>query len=194
MKNIILCALFLFFSFNVVATESEAIAPVNTVSTADELKGNSEEMIPLKLNEESKNNQTESTSQKITLTIGLLIVMVGAGYYGFKRFVFNNKAEKSNRQIKVLSQHYLGPKKSLAIIRVAGESILIGVTDQNISMIKSLALIDDEIPNELPQNFQENFQSTIDAKKSQDIEADEFSVENLSTTISQKIKSMRNIQ
>ena len=56
-------------------------------------------------------------------------------------------------QIKVLSQHYLGPKKSLVIVRVAGESILVGVTDSNISMIKSLALIDDEVPVETPKNF-----------------------------------------
>ena len=43
----------------------------------------------------------------------------------------------------------------MAIIRVAGESILIGVTDSHISMIKSLSLIDDEVPSEVPQKFAE---------------------------------------
>ena len=60
---------------------------------------------------------------------------------------------KQHHQIKVLTQYALGPKKSLAIIRVAGESILIGVTEQNISMIKSLSLIDDELPDMAPQHF-----------------------------------------
>lgn len=193
MKKIIIGTL-LLLSLNLAATESESVVIANNSSAVEEMKATSEELIPLKLNENSKSNSTESTSQKITLTIGLLIFMVGAGYYCFKRFVFNNKTERFNRQIKILSQHYLGPKKSLAIIRVAGESILIGVTDQNISMIKSLALLDDEVPNELPKNFQDNMQNAIDPKKSQDLDADEFSVENLSTTISQKIKSMRNIQ
>lgn len=51
-------------------------------------------------------------------------------------------------KIEVLHQHFLGPKKSVALIQVAGEAILIGVTDNSINMIKSVALIDDEVPPE----------------------------------------------
>ena len=52
-----------------------------------------------------------------------------------------------------MAQHYLGPKKSLAVVRVAGESILVGITDNNINMIKSLALLDEEIPDVTPNDF-----------------------------------------
>jgi flagellar protein FliO/FliZ len=36
---------------------------------------------------------------------------------------------------------------------VAGESLLIGVTENNINLIKALALIDDEVPAHLPNHF-----------------------------------------
>jgi flagellar protein FliO/FliZ len=89
---------------------------------------------------------------RILLTLSMLGV-VGTGAYIFIKKQSVPKDRKHQTQIKVLQQHYLGPKKSLAIVRVAGESILIGVTDHNISMIKSLALLDDEIPEEAPKSF-----------------------------------------
>lgn len=55
--------------------------------------------------------------------------------------------------IKMLNQLHLSPKKSIALIRVAGESILIGVTDQNISHLKTLSLLDEELPELSPQDF-----------------------------------------
>ncbi len=108
-------------------------------------------------------------------------------------------------QIKVLSQHYLGPKKSLAIVHVAGESILIGVTDQNISMIKSLSLIDDEVPANLPNTFGQTLAVTENAAAATPVNAvgataekakpyeldEEFSFSNVTDSVSKKIKSMR---
>ena len=93
-------------------------------------------------------------------------------------------------KFKVLTQHYLGPKKSLAIIRVAGESILIGVTDQNISLIKSLSLLDDDIPEETPAAFQV-------AEKSEDVEEapteenEEFHMAGINKIVQGRLKGMR---
>ena len=65
-----------------------------------------------------------------------------------------NTKSLGGTKIQVLSTHYLGPKKSLSIVQVAGESLLLGVTDQNINMIKTLSLIDDEVPATTPNNFE----------------------------------------
>jgi flagellar protein FliO/FliZ len=83
-------------------------------------------------------------------------VMLGvAASFGMKKWSASARGRVAkNARIKVLTQHHLGPKKSLMIVEVAGESMLIGVTDSNISMLKSLSLIDDEIPEQLPHSFE----------------------------------------
>lgn len=150
-----------------------------------------ESEIPLKISEAGKSEGQSATGQKAVFTIFILLALTGAGYYALRRFSHKSKPGQSNMQIKILSQHYLGPKKSLAVIRVAGESILIGITDQNISMIKALSLLDEELPQVLPKNFNETMTEQL---ADQDIETDDFSFEGIKTTVSQKIKSMRNIQ
>ncbi len=180
MKKIIVGTLLVLSSFSAFATEEV----VNTVTTP-------ENEIPLKMAEAGKNESQSVSGQKAIFTIGILLALAGAGYYAVRRFSHTSKPGKSNMQIKVLSQHYLGPKKSLAIVRVAGESILIGVTDQNISMIKALALLDEELPQVLPKDFDETMTEQL---ADQDIETDDFSFEGIKSTVSEKIKSMRNIQ
>ncbi len=173
------------------------------VTLASETRAENE--IPLKIAETANAAAQTGQSGKLILTLLVLVGMFAAAYYLIKKYAYSNKINKSNMQIKVLSQHHLGAKKSLAIIRVAGESILIGVTDQNISMIKSLALIDDEIPAEISQKpFATNLtdlETTSEAQQlndmaqinEQEIE-DEFSFSGLKTNVSKKLKSMRTFQ
>lgn len=168
------------------ATSTKASVIETTVTTAT----TAEDKIPLKIINAEKNDDKSSSGQKAILTLGILLTLAGVGYYSVKRFSFANKPGKSNMQIKILTQHYLGPKKSIAIIRVAGESILIGVTEQNISMIKSLALLDDELPQVLPKDFSETMSEEV---ADQDIDTDDFSFEGIKSSVSLKIKSMRNI-
>ena len=177
--SFILCAFLFLSSFPAWATEEI----VQAASTP-------ENEIPLKMAEVGKSDGQSAAGQKAVFTIVILLALAGAGYYALRRFSHKSKLGQSNMQIKILSQHYLGPKKSLAVIRVAGESMLIGITDQNISMIKALALLDEELPQVLPKNFNEAMTEKLD----QDIETDDFSFEGIKTTVSQKIKSMRNIQ
>lgn len=76
----------------------------------------------------------------LAVTGGLIIVV--------KKSAKAKNVGGKKAKIEMLHQHFLGPKKSVALIQVAGEAILIGVTDNNINMIKSVALIDDEVPPE----------------------------------------------
>lgn len=162
----------------------------------------SESEIPLKLEKTASSQENTSQTGKLFLTLFVLIGMGGASYFLARKYAFSNKINKSNMQIKVLTQHHLGAKKSLAIIRVAGESILIGVTDQNISMIKSLSLIDDEIPAEIPNSFAATMaagggEQIVQSKDIADLAfevEDDFSFAGIKTNVSQKLKSMRNLQ
>jgi flagellar protein FliO/FliZ len=94
-----------------------------------------------------------------------------------------NKISKQARMIQVLSTQHLGAKKSLAVVQVAGEAMLIGITDNNISMIKSISLLDDDMP-------QKKFSATL-AQKIQSEE--EFSMKGIKDIVSQKLKNMKEI-
>ena len=183
------------------ATETGTPATVQTKLAEDQ--------IPLTIDNTKKATEGGSTTAKALMSMMIVLILTGTGYYFVRRYKFSNTINKSNMQIKVLSQHYLGPKKSLAIIHVAGESILVGVTDHNISMIKSLSLIDDEVPASLPNTFGQTLDkvegsgnSTAPAATgtkaghgtaaSAVVELDEeFSFTNVTDSVSKKLRSMR---
>jgi flagellar protein FliO/FliZ len=83
--------------------------------------------------------------------------------------------------ITVISQKYLGPKRNLVLIRVTGEYLLLGVTDHNISLIKNLNVVDDEIPE---LSGSKNFNEVLEKKEEisdmyANQEEDSFSVSSL---------------
>lgn len=191
-----------------------AMTATGARSIASEARENktalSEKEIPLNVDLTKKNADSTSNSTRLFLTVFIMISVMGTTYYMVRKYKLSNNINKSNTKIKILSQHYLGPKKSLAIIHVAGESMLIGVTDSNISMIKSLSLIDDEVPSDLPQNFSDTLQikgettttretiRTAPAGASakligvEDLE-EEFSFSGIKDSVSKKLKSMRSL-
>ncbi len=191
------------------ATENEGIATVRSISSESKV-ALSEKEIPLNVDVNKKVGDSTSNATRLFLTVFIMLSVMGTTYYMVRKYKLSNNINKSNTKIKILSQHYLGPKKSLAIIHVAGESMLIGVTESNISMIKSLSLIDDEVPADLPQNFSDTLQikdepmvnrSTIKtapagasakATSVDDLE-EEFSFSGIKDTVSKKLKSMRSL-
>lgn len=134
--------------------DKSANAALATTSVDDKPKvdNRKESEIPLNLEGNKKAAAEGGGMFRILLTLSMLGV-VGTGAFIFLKKYSVPKEKKHQTQIKVLQQHFLGPKKSLAIVRVAGESILVGITDHNISMIKSLSLLDDEVPEEAPKSF-----------------------------------------
>lgn len=168
-----------------------------------------EDEIPLNLDKAKKAASEGSGFFRIIFTLSILGVL-GTGAFFFIRKYKVPKGSVHQTQIKVIQQHYLGPKKSLAIVRVAGESILIGVTDTNISMIKSLALLDDEIPEVNSQNFQQamvdqdlshevdqnELESYLPKKKAKNKDLDfdeEFAISGVKDIVSKRLKNMRTL-
>jgi Flagellar biogenesis protein len=221
-----LCALLIFFSLSAAQAAEEVVtqdttAAVTTEATATDAnatvevnaKGDKpgggivdnrkEAEIPLNLEAKNKAGSDGSPVFRIILTLAILGV-VGTGAFIFLRKYSVPKGMKTATQIKILQQHYLGPKKSLAIVRVAGESILIGITEQNISMIKSLSLLDDEVPEEAPQHFGSVLNTMDDEeeapvkpsrKVARDLDADEeFAISGIKDIVSKRLKGMRNFQ
>lgn len=190
-------------------TANEVIATGRSIASESKAVLTEKE-IPLNVEVNKKMTDSTSNTTRLFLTVFIMLSVMGTTYYMVRKYKLSNNINKSNTKIKILSQHYLGPKKSLAIIHVAGESMLIGVTDSNISMIKSLSLIDDEVPSHLPQNFSDTLQikdevtpsrpmmktapagASSKATSVEDLE-EEFSFSGIKDTVSKKLKSMRSL-
>lgn len=164
-----------------------------------------ENQIPVLTGAKEAKKSEGSSWSRLLITLGVMVVALGAAIYGLKRWSSKGGRKGPNTRIKVIAQHPLGPKKNLTIIHVAGESILIGVTDHNITMIKSLALIDDEIPESVPNHFQVNedeydempvSRSQDRARRSVDSgEGEDFAMRALGDirdTVSTRLKNMKN--
>ncbi len=163
-----------------------------------------ESAIPVRLKVE-KNEPDVSTDLQKRVWLGLAMIMATAAlsFLILRKFrkVGNKKAEQFN--MKVLSQHYLGPRKSLAVVRVAGESILIGVTDHHISMIKSLSLLDEDIPEETPGVFAKVFEKKKQSDRQVgaygasaqdeilDDSVDSFALSSIQDVVNKKVKGLR---
>jgi len=105
------------------------------------------------------------------------------------------------------------------MVSVAGETMLLGVTDQNINFIKSISLIDDEYASDMPKNFKSEMEQELNQKLeavvdrnmvqrspvesvsinnternqfSEDMD-EEFSVSKIANLVSSKLKNMRQI-
>ncbi|MCB0420547.1 MAG: flagellar biosynthetic protein FliO, partial [Bdellovibrionales bacterium] len=167
-----------------------------------------ESQIPVLAGEAGKKEESRSPLMRVFMSFVVLLV-AAIGMVLFTKWWSKHKTKSlGDNHIRVVTQHHLGPKKSIAIIRVAGESILIGVTDQNISMLKTLALIDDEIPEESPDNFEGTLNSMVEDENGvekikdrvsvarvaeENNEKDEFNYGQIKDMVATKLKKMRTL-
>lgn len=194
-------ALITIISMMAFATESESESTPLALAVKIEASGNvidatkkdtlEESDIALNLDAEKKAASGDNMIFRILFSVSMVAIL-GGGAFLFLRKYAVPKAMKSQTQIKVLQQHYLGPKKSLAIIRVAGESMLIGVTDTNISMIKSLSLLDDEIPEETTGTFSKLLgDSQSEPGK---VDGEDFSFGGIKDLVSKRLRGMKDFE
>lgn len=68
--------------------------------------------------------------------IAVLLLIVGSSVI-FRRWLQPGTGSKTTRQMRLLEITRLSPKQSLYLILVGGQKLLIGATDQNVSLIAS---------------------------------------------------------
>jgi flagellar protein FliO/FliZ len=151
--------------------------------------GIAESDIPVQLESQKKGADAPNMMFRIVGSIAIVGLMGTAAVFYIRKYRLQNVDSATMPTIKVLSQHHLGPKKSLALVRVAGESILIGVTDQNINLIKSLSLLDEDIPSDIPVKFDQ----TLAVAEKAPMSDEEFSMSGIKDFVSTRLKNMRSI-
>ena len=72
----------------------------------------------------------------------MMLVVLGilfSVFYLFKKFVWRNSVfAGQDKPVNVLSTGYLGPKKSIALVEVAGEVLVLGIANDNISLLSNI--------------------------------------------------------
>ncbi len=196
-----------------VATEMKeptipAGSDVEIKPSTEKINDKKETEIPVQLEPTKKAGSDHSLYFKAILSLLVVGGMGVGGYILIGRYRRANLIKNPATQIKILTQHHLGPKKSLAIVRVAGESILIGITDQNISMLKSLSLLDEDIPEETPSQFstifaaknaqqlqmEEPTRNSANQAMASRTEDEEFSIAGIKDFVSTRLKNMRTLE
>tara|TARA_B100000686_G_scaffold133812_1_gene140820 strand:- start:127 stop:1446 length:1320 start_codon:yes stop_codon:yes gene_type:complete len=69
------------------------------------------------------------------LVLGLMFLV----FFGFKKYVLKNTAfGGGNKLVNVLGTWFLGPKKNICLVEVAGEILVLGVSQENITLLSSV--------------------------------------------------------
>lgn len=80
-----------------------------------------------------------ASSVKMAVALGLLLSMLLAGAHLVRRYGLKGRGLLGQgSSFKVQATHYLGAKKSLAVVEVEGERLVLGVTPQSITLLARL--------------------------------------------------------
>lgn len=149
----------------VVETKAEAKAEAVEVKESE---------IPVTLNSQKPEKAESNVFWRLIASLGFISVVGGVLLFAARRW--SRQKDKGGKQVRIeiVHQLHLGPRKSIALIRVAGEVMLVGITDHNINLMKPIALIDDELEGVMKKDFHGFLE-------------DEFSVEDVRTALSSRI-------
>jgi flagellar biosynthetic protein FliO len=92
-----------------------------------------------------KASTTTSAFAKMLYSLGLVILLVLAVAWLFKKFSNGSKIATKSKMVEILSREYIGAKSYVAVAKVLDRYLLLGITNENISTLAEL----DSIPEEL---------------------------------------------
>jgi flagellar protein FliO/FliZ len=155
------------------AAKSTSVAEANTdakvgAKSVAELK---ESEIPVILTGKTTADEKGNSIWRMMASLAVIAVTAAIGIYVSKRYARKKDKGGQKARIELMHQLHLGPRKSIGLIRVAGETMLVGITEQNINMLKSVTLIDDELEHVAGKDFNGFLE-------------DEFSIEDVRSALS----------
>ncbi len=78
------------------------------------------------------------TGLKLGLALGAIMALFLGGASLFRRLAGDGPLWRRRRLIRLINRSYIGPKKSIALVEVAGEVLVVGISNSNISMLSKL--------------------------------------------------------
>ena len=176
-------------------TEPESVSPASTstAATVDKpISAMAESEIPVKSEATGAVSSERSQWPRLVATAGLLIVILAGAMFFLLKYTKKKSILSQAPKMRILNQFHLGPKKQLMVVQIAGESMLLGVTDHNITFLKNLALLEEELPAQVPQDFKKTLdETTASATGSTEDEYEYQGLNEIRDRVSSRLKSMR---
>ena len=88
-----------------------------------------------------------STSIKMLSALGIVLGGMLMVFYFLKRYLKRDLPGSKEKLIKVLASSYIGVKKHISLIEVPGSVLVVGITNDNISLLSKIE--DEEILDNL---------------------------------------------
>ncbi|GJL80000.1 MAG: hypothetical protein NPINA01_29890 [Nitrospinaceae bacterium] len=92
--------------------------------------------------EENKDRRSEGPLDLVSVTVktfsmfALVLALMFLIFYLFKKFVLKNSIFGGNEKfVRVLGTGFLGPKKNIVLVEVAGEILVLGISNDNITLL-----------------------------------------------------------
>ncbi|RQW83238.1 MAG: flagellar biosynthetic protein FliO [Geobacter sp.] len=80
---------------------------------------------------------------QMVASLSIVVGLIYLAYYLANRFLKGNLMKKSvPRYIRVVESRFLAPKKSLMLVEVGGEYLLLGSSDSGISLLKQVDMLE----------------------------------------------------
>ncbi|MDK2921809.1 MAG: flagellar protein FliO/FliZ [Desulfonauticus sp.] len=85
---------------------------------------------------------------KMAGALFFLLALIFLGFYLLKKFGYKGLSRRNTKELEILSQMGLGPKKSLLVVRFLNKKLLLGVTETQVNLLS-------EVEADREQNFQQ---------------------------------------
>jgi flagellar biosynthetic protein FliO len=84
---------------------------------------------------------------KMVLSLSLILAILWGVHRWMRRAMPTSRSQMNGRLIKVLGSHHLGMKKSIALVKVPGSVLVVGVGTEQVTLLKSID--DPELINDM---------------------------------------------
>lgn len=135
--------------------ETEAIPELKVATDAgkSQIDGRKESEIPVFMTTAKSEKSDSNILWRLVASIGLIVVVAAGFVYAGKRWTRHKDKGGRKARIEIMHQLHLGPRRSVALLRISGETMLVGITDHSVNMLKSVTLIDDELEDIATKDF-----------------------------------------
>lgn len=72
---------------------------------------------------------------KTVIITAVIIAVIILGAMGMKRFWGDRLPQASSTEIQIVGRRFIGPKQSIAIVKVREKELLVGITDHSIHLL-----------------------------------------------------------
>lgn len=88
-----------------------------------------------------------STSLKMLSALGIVLGGMLVFFYFMKRYLKRDFSGSKEKLVRVLASSYIGVKKNISLIEIPGSVLVVGITNDNISLLSKIE--DKDILNKL---------------------------------------------